>query len=448
MSLSEREQVAMALNPRQMGPVLHNEFREQFQTQPHPRLSMAPVTCYIEDVKYEPGDYCQVLYRVNDQYIIGSFDWGTNEDTDQPAVKFIQPPGMQAYLFPNDPALPGLAVALDPMRVAEALSQALPDLHPSRARILRCQVTVLRFRPGKRCTVRLDLRLCDKITGRICKKTYFGKIYHRMDKARAAFQEMQLLSSALPSRQGQVVFADAPGWLPDLLMVLQSPVSGTPMDLYLDCATASAPPQIAAGMRQAASALACVHTAGLVAGRERPIEKELSRFIKRAGKIARIQPDLGQEIENLARGLAEWHPHLEEWGAANTLVHGDCKPSQFLLREDGAVAILDFDHCGMADPASDVGNFLATLQQFMVQHTYKHREPSPPCARWVPDLKRQFLSVYLQTSQFSEGFRQRAAWYEVVALLRKAIRAFERSPYSPIPGLLVAEGGQVLEQVR
>ena len=99
----------------------------------------------------------------------------------------------------------------------------------------------------------------------------------------------------------------------------------------------------------------------------------------------------------------------------------------------------------MADPAVDVGTFLATLQQMKVRLTIKNRGQPPRCSSWLPDLKRQFLETYCSASGNPSEFRHLAEWYEAVGLLRKAIRGFERSPFSPLPAALVAEAWQGLE---
>ena len=162
------------------------------------------------------------------------------------------------------------------------------------------------------------------------------------------------------------------------------------------------------------------------------------RFKKRGARIGDINPELGNDIIKLADTLSTWLDTLDQWGATTCMVHGDCKPAQFLI-QDQQIALLDFDHCGMADPAVDVGTFLATLQQMKVKQTVKNRGQPPRCTSWLPDLKRQFLETYCSASGYPSGFWQRAGWYEAVGLLRKAIRGFERSPFSPLPAALVAE---------
>jgi hypothetical protein len=80
-----------------------------------------------------------------------------------------------------------------------------------------------------------------------------------------------------------------------------------------------------------------------------------------------------------------------------------------------------------------------------VKQTVKNRGQLPACTHWLPDLKRQFLETYCSASGYPSGFWQRAEWYEAVGLLRKAIRGFERSPFSPLPAALVAEAWQGLK---
>jgi hypothetical protein len=446
--LPENEQVAIALRPRTVSHLLEQAFGLNISSSVEPTslpgIQRRPLACHILDTKYEPGDYCMVLYQLGDHLAIGIFNWSEAESHLPETTKIIPSLGMQAYLFPYDPALPSLIKALDPAAISAALAQALPEIQTGAARILRSRVTVLRFRPGRRCTVRLDVWLRNQESGVVSKRVYFGKIYHDLEKARNVFQEMQSLSSSIPMRDGRIALATASLFLPDLAMVLQDPIEGVPLDAYLNCGAAGYNPQDSAGIVQAAAALAALHTSGLAAGRMRPIKTELSRFKKRANKIGLVNPTLAQEIIALVDTLAGWLDSLDQWGATVTLVHGDCKPSQFLISHQ-QVALIDFDHCGMADPAGDVGTFLATLQQLKVKTAIKHHGSTPRCTDWMPELKQQFLDAYCAASGYAPSFQLRAGWYEAVGLLRKAIRSFERSPFSPVSSALVAEAFHSLE---
>ncbi|MCB0089459.1 MAG: hypothetical protein KDE54_16250, partial [Caldilineaceae bacterium] len=100
-------------------------------------------------------------------------------------------------------------------------------------------------------------------------------------------------------------------------------------------------------------------------------------------------------------------------------------------------------------PASDVGNFLATLRQMGVKQILKQRDPALISAwqQWLAQLENAFLDEYMVSRGCAAPFRQRAAWYQAQALLRKALRSFARSTRSPLPELLVQEAWRVLESL-
>jgi aminoglycoside phosphotransferase (APT) family kinase protein len=446
--LPENEQVAIALRPRIMGPLLEQVFRPEVEKMEGQSGATGargrPVECRILDAKYEPGNYCMILYQLGDYLVSGAYKWDSDKSQIPETTTVIPSVGMRVYRFPNDPALPNLTKTLDPQTVSAALAEALPEFQASTIRILRCDVRLLRFRPGRRCTVRLNLWLREKETGAIYNRVLYGKIYHDLEKAAHVYQQMLSLSNSIPAKDGHISFATASAFLPDLAMVLQDPIEGIPLDSLISCDTKACDPRGFAGTVAAASTLAALHTSGLAAGKPRSINSELARFKKRGARIGQVNPELSATIIQLADALSTWLATLDQWGATICLVHGDCKPAQFLIK-DQQVALLDFDHCGMADPAVDVGTFLATLQQLKVKQTIKNRGKPAPCTDWMPGLKRQFLEAYCNASGYPSKFRQRAAWYEAVGLLRKAIRGFERSPFSPLPAALVAEAWKGLE---
>lgn len=440
--LTQIEQVRLALSQREMGSYLQGAFR-----QPGPRRNKLPV-CRIVDMKYEPGDYCTLLYQYGEQMVVGHMQWSDGVAVSPQSAHRIEALEMELYPYPRDPWLPGLEIAAEPKSISLALAEALPECRSGQARILRVLAVPQRYRPGKRFTVRLDVSFRDQVRGEIFSRRYYGKVYHDPKKAMAAYQELQLLAGIPAARDGKVVLAPPAAYLPGLSMVLQGPVSGTPLeDLIgrMEGHSTMGDPRGWDGIQRAAAALAAVHTAGLEAGRHRPIQDELSRFQKRAAKVRLVDGSQGEVMGELARALPAWLGWLDEWGAESSLIHGDCKPSQFLISGD-AVSILDFDHAGMADPANDVGTFLATLRQLAVRQSLKAHADAPSIARaaWLLALEKRFLDDYIGSSGEGDGFHLRATWYEAVGLLRKALRAFGRSPFSPLPSAMVAEAWRCL----
>jgi aminoglycoside phosphotransferase (APT) family kinase protein len=269
-----------------------------------------------------------------------------------------------------------------------------------------------------------------------------------LDKATSVYGELQMLANSAPARAGRVVFASVAAFLPELRLILQEPVEGTPLELYLEGmsgAITRGDQRGWDGVIHSAAALAALHTAGLSTDRDRPIDKELKRFVKRAAQAAEVDPAVGGRLGELAAALPAWMSKLPEWDEQITLVHGDCKHSQCLVSPAG-IAILDFDHCGMADPATDIGTYIATLRQLGIWQSLKAHGSAAADARtgWLRALEQRFLDEYCEASGYSTGFRLRAAWYEAVALMRKALRSFARSPRSPMPLAQVEEAWRIL----
>jgi hypothetical protein len=386
----EREQVETALHAGAMRPSLLDAFRLPEST-----------PCHVMDAKYEAGSYCITLYQLGDDLATGVLAF---DDVDHMTGGGIRVgPGMKAFLFPDDPKLPGLRTLMDEHQMARLLGES---------RRARTRVTLLRYRPGKRATVRIEIRTAT------ASRELIGKVYSKRTKAAAVHEEAHALARALGQDDGFRT-ARPLGYLEEPAIVIFEPVPGTEFEPYLDTE------QGVAQVCRAAGAIAKLHALPPVSTRRRPVTAELERFHVRATNVARIAPDIGKRLVEWAAALVEHGARLQHGPPG--LVHGDCKPSQFRIAAP-RLALLDFDHCGLADPASDVGTFLASLRQ-------RARRP----------LEQPFLDAYETSASPDATLRVRAGWYESVALMRKALRAFARSPRSPVPASLAHEGFECLE---
>jgi hypothetical protein len=397
--------------------------------------------CRIVDMKYEPGARCQILYLVGDRLVLGILRW-SGSDPDSPVSQEINSLGLHAYLFPNDPSISGLADTLRDGEMARAVAEALPECRAGVARVLRARTTLLRYRPGRRCTVRVDVRVMDGSSRAVETRILYAKLYHDVSKAASVYAEMKELQTTSSFRKSGCLVAGPIAFLPRLGLILQEPLEGTPLDLLLRRRSAR-PGEGSKEIVRAAHALVALHGADMVTHRTRPVERTLERLAGWAHLVETIDRDLGLEMGSVVGDLIG---SLHQMDRRLTLVHGDSKPSQFLIHSSG-VGILDFDHCGIADPASDVANFMATLRQHAVRNQLKTRATrvAPNRAAWLRSLEQHFLDAYVRRSLGDGGLADRANWYESVALLRKAYRCFQRSPRSPLPHALVRQARGCLE---
>lgn len=427
MSTIEAERFAEALRPGVMGP----------------RLAAAmggggPTSCRILDAKFEQGVRATVLYELAGQLLRGDLE----PDTEGAGPLSVVPPGVRVSAFPHDPDLPALACMTDPASLGRVLADALqgrPDLIDER-RIRHCRITLLRYRPGKRATVLVR-------TGPAM-PALVAKAYHDPAKAAAVAGEASRLAEATGSSEALRLAATV-GHLPELGVVVQRAVDGTPLDVLLSN-TRLCVAEAWDGVRLAARALAELHRSSVVTTRQRPVERELQRFGVRAGRVSTVDPAVGGALAELAQRLVHVHADLPPMRTG--LVHGDCKPSQFLLAGPHAY-LLDMDHCGVSDQAVDAGTFLATLRQLRTRHALARR--SSRLGKELTELADQFLEVYLANVDrrkigrydVDEELRTRIRWQEAVALERKALRAFARAPRSPLAAALVKEGHRCLDRL-
>lgn len=402
-----------------------------------------PPICHLLDMKYAPNEQCTLLYQWGDQLWIGLLPWAAapaQNASEATHAYHLAPLNLWLYPFPYDPALPALPTVLDSRALTEILRTCLPVDQWGGMALVRAHATPLRYRPGKRCTVQIDLLLRQPNRSALVRQRLYGKLYHDADKAAAVYDEMNLLTTAAAGRA--LTLATAVAFVPTLNLVLQAPVAGQPLDLLLRYATGDSI-TAAAAVTRAAQALATLHNLAVITERRRPGSNDVSKLSRRVAKVATVAPSLGEAMIALAQQLAQVAVHLPAWGATSAIGHGDCKPSQFLLNTT-QTALLDFDHCGMADPAADVALFLATLRQGRVQQQTTARRQRTTDGCGDDTLNTAFYRAYCAATDVSPHFAQRVAWYEALALLRKAWRSFARSPWSPLPRLLVAEGDAAL----
>jgi aminoglycoside phosphotransferase (APT) family kinase protein len=114
-----------------------------------------------------------------------------------------------------------------------------------------------------------------------------------------------------------------------------------------------------ADVRLAGEALAHVHEAPPTGVLPRGPLAEAHHVLSVAAALAFVQPALAARAEYLGREIAA---RLAAQPQGATLIHGDFHAGQVLLAGETA-AVLDFDEAALADPAADLGSFLAHLER-------------------------------------------------------------------------------------
>jgi len=351
--------------------------------------------------------------------------------------------------FPVDPQLPHLDTVMTPAGhppLAAALESAAREVHdvPPDRPLTRIGAEPVRYKPGDRCVIRYRLRFGDAGSAegansdvRTC--TLVAKLYRERGEAQAATD----LLARLHTRAGLAWTARPLGVAPELPLALTEDLDSptAPARSGLDVVHPGSDAAVEV-VRRAAGALADLHTSGLDTGglTRRTGADEAGKAAKRATLLEQYVPELTPVVRQVTGELRTTLAGLP--GDTVRPGHGSYKPSQLLVR-DGAVFVVDFDQVCLADPALDVGYFLAYLRPAGLWYRRAGRRD------WFEAAADAFLSTYLrrladrgESTETCAGIVGRAPVFEAALLLKIAARRANRL-HSPRPGEVAA----VLDEV-
>ncbi len=86
---------------------------------------------------------------------------------------------------------------------------------------------------------------------------------------------------------------------------------------------------------------------------------EIAAIARTCEHIQVLLPDAGRTIGALLARAAGAYAALPQ--EAPTFIHGDFKADHVLLAPGSRLTLIDFDTCGLGDPAYDLGKFMADL---------------------------------------------------------------------------------------
>lgn len=238
--------------------------------------------------------------------------------------------------FPDDPGLPQLAQLVDPDTAGARLTRLFSGEPCGDA-----SVTVLRYRPGERCAVRVAS----------VHASAFAKTYRGNAGERAHFRLSRLFTEGRKAGRRFAV-AEPLGYDEATGTVWQRWVEGG------TAADAACEPGFTDRVRQCAQALAGLHAVTLedlaVQERVRLLYETRKRVVKLALAFPSAAESLQRVIDRLLRAIDTLPPMTP------TVVHGDIHLEQFLLQGDG-VALADVDEIGLGDAEQDVAALMLDL---------------------------------------------------------------------------------------
>ncbi len=306
--------------------------------------------------------------------------------------------GIAVRAFPADPDLPTLGRALDTTLMRGILGRAVPGTGGDRA-IGRCAVDVVRYPRAERCVLRYRLSVGAGGAGELRHPVVFGKVYGD-DSAATTAAALRFLRAGLRVLPGSLR-VDVPqplAVIPPLRLGLTEAIAGRPVLpelLKRSCDAGGEPdPRLSGAVASAARVAAAVHGCDASGTRlpVRDLAGELAAVERDLASLKPVWPEvaayLRRRVAAALEGLAENGPGAGGWPEVPVLAHGDLTPGQVLLDPSGRVGLVDVDTLCVAEPALDLGRFLAYLHVAGVRRS---------AAAWplLTDLSGVFLGTYL-----------------------------------------------------
>jgi hypothetical protein len=342
----------------------------------------------------------------------------------------IDPLNMVVCVWPIDGELPTLVEATDRVRMIEVFRETLPEALEQQLVVHDCEIELVSYRRRQRCVLRYTV--AGKPAGRdeVRRLIVYGKV-----SAVGNETPKDLIIDALRRRileQGAPYRFTVPrsfGWRPDLQLSLLEALPGdaqigAALEARLRGEPRPKPPLRALWLEEMVArcghVAAALHTSGLTIGPARTLEDELAGLQREIEVVRPFARELGDRAHAWLGQIAALAEQSEP--LRHRLSHGDFKHEQLLF--DGATsALVDFDAICQAEPALDLGKFVAHLE-VEARRIQQRASVSSPLGK---ELVERFLCAYVRAaSDRQEGepqLRRRTAVYEAVALVRLVLRS-------------------------
>jgi aminoglycoside phosphotransferase len=321
-------------------------------------------------------DTCTLRYRVRVRSPVA------DGDSEQVVLGQVSSSGLALRPFPHDPGLPTLPQALDRETVRRTLAAA--GLH-----LRNAQVTVVHHPRQGACVLRYD------VDG----SQLFAKVYG--DDATGS--SVAAVQSRLRNLSASVRFPTVLTYDPSLRLLVMEAVPGVHLTQP-------------AGAGAAGHALAHLHGQDVAGAPTRTLAEDLADLDRALTVIARFRPGVA---DLLRQAISEAVADAAD-APAGVLTHGDYTPSQ-LLWDGTAVGVVDLDDMCVADPARDLGRFIAAFalrSSRQIGMSYASAQ--------VSELTASLVEAYLEArppGQPDHTLLRRVAVHRALSLARSAARS-------------------------
>ena len=317
--------------------------------------------------------------------------------------------------FPVDPDLPTLPLAMNPDALRGLAYSGRGDVQPAvevahRPREGACVLRYLFFRQDGRPDGRP-------------RRVLYGKVYaddrgQRVDGYLRSLERDRLARHSLRAAR----FPTSVAYLPETRLLVTSELAGEARVPHLLKATqgsngaaAAAAAELRVAVRNAGRALAALHSGDVA---EAPVHRpadEVASLRRDLAAVEEVWPDVAARVARAIDPPSRIVPNVRRL----VLSHGDFTPSQVLGLDGHAPAVLDLDTLRWADPAEDLGRYLAHVALLAA----KAGDPSP--GDTLEHLAEELVGGYVEATARPTPVPapDRIAYYMGTTLARSALNS-------------------------
>ena len=271
---------------------------------------------------------------------------------------------MDISVQPPDDALPALAQLTDPEQARVLLEGAIRDGAAGLGdlQLADCTPTVMRYREGRRCTVRYELGYAPGRRLPSWPTSVVAKVYEG-DEGRATYEGMVAIWASPMRTSTAVAIAEPLAVVPEINVVVQRLVPGDGslkehLKTWFEPGLAAGIEALSGPVRKAGRGLAELHASKAASGPIVTWEAQVGAVREAADQLASVVPTLAGAMEPLVAKLEA----LAGGVPAGPLVptHRSFRPAQILVDHDD-IAFIDFDGFCQAEAGLDLALFRTTL---------------------------------------------------------------------------------------
>jgi len=346
-------------------------------------------------------------------------------------VAILEHLNMSLAVYPIDGMIPTLVDATDPNKIASLLSEALPDAVSGKFLIQDVGLLLAHYGRYKRCVLRYAVEGMQTETQTPQNVTVYGKV----DADGLGGLTVEIISALKemlqePDLLYRFRIPDSLGYFPDLQLLLMEALPGKPFfKELLKTWTGNSPGSgkdvpLEQAVRTCALIAATLHSSKIKLGRQTTLEIQVDKLREEANVLYQVFPEVGAQVKS-------WINQTVEFAQAYPAMplcfsHGDFTYTQ-LIFDGTAGGLVDFDTMCQAEPAQDLGHYLA-YQRLNIIKDQDPKSPYHPEA--IERLCVLFLDTYIDVSKDwiadDALLRGRVAIYELISLIRLTLHSWEK----------------------